>query len=123
MFTHPDRIRQLATQHHRQMLAEASQWQLWDRDGIRQSMRLDVATVARRLARAIARTGRRERTQHQPPVVQSGLRRAPGHRLRLNAGGTEVLSEGASGRELIGKGHRADVGHAGWRPGDRVPGG
>ena len=52
MFTHPDRMEQLAREHHHQMLAEASQWRLRHQCG-----RPAASTrIIRRLAAAIART-------------------------------------------------------------------
>ena len=53
MFTHPDRIGQLAGEHHHQMLAQASQRQLRHQHG-----RPAASTrIIGRLAAAIARTG------------------------------------------------------------------
>jgi len=58
MFSHPDRIGQLAREHHRQMLAEASQRQR-RRPHVDPAARTPNAAVAifRRLAIAIARAG------------------------------------------------------------------
>jgi hypothetical protein len=51
MFTHPDRIGQLASEHHHQMLAQASQRQLRHQRG-----RPAASTrIVRRLAAAVAR--------------------------------------------------------------------
>jgi hypothetical protein len=57
MFSHPDRIGQLAREHHRQMLADASQRQLLHQDD-RPAARTPgaVARMTRRLAAAIAGT-------------------------------------------------------------------
>jgi len=58
MFSHPDRIGQLASEHHHQMLAQASQRQLrhqHDRPAASNPGR--PARIARRLAAAIARAG------------------------------------------------------------------
>ena len=52
MFTHPDRIGQLAGGHHHQMLAQASQRQLRHQHGRPAAS----TTIIRRLAAAIART-------------------------------------------------------------------
>jgi hypothetical protein len=53
MFTHPGRLGQLAREHHRQMLARASQRQLRHQHG-----RPAASTrIVRRLAAAIARAG------------------------------------------------------------------
>jgi hypothetical protein len=53
MFTHPDRIGQLAREHHHQMLAQASRRQLRHQHG-----RPAASTqIIRRLAAAIARAG------------------------------------------------------------------
>lgn len=58
MFTHPDRIGQLASEHHGQMLAEARQRSLRHQHGHR-SFRMPAVAVRimHRLAPAITRTG------------------------------------------------------------------
>jgi hypothetical protein len=62
MFTHPDRIGQLAREHHHQMLAQASQRQLRHRH-----RRLAASTrIIRRLAAVIAGVGA---APAQPPDV------------------------------------------------------
>ena len=58
MFTHPDRIGQLARENHRDMLAEASQRRLRHQHGRRPGRTRDAATrISRRLAGALARAG------------------------------------------------------------------
>jgi len=58
MFAHPDRIGQLAREHHHDMLAQASQRRLRDQHGRRPSRTPNAAArVIRRLAAAIARGG------------------------------------------------------------------
>ncbi len=56
MFTHPDRLGQLARENHRQMLAQASQRQLRHQHG-QQAIRIATAagTIIRRLATLIAK--------------------------------------------------------------------
>jgi hypothetical protein len=67
MFNQPDRIGQLAREHHHQMLAEASQRQLRHQHGSAAPATAGTATrITRRLAAAIARFG---------PVAAE----APGH--------------------------------------------
>ena len=58
MFTHPDRIGQLATEHHEDMLAKARQRKLGQQHG-RRSARTRAAAVriTRRLATAVVRIG------------------------------------------------------------------
>jgi hypothetical protein len=58
MFSHPDRIGQLATENHQQMLAQARQRQLLHEDD-RPAVRTPglAARMARRLAAAFARPG------------------------------------------------------------------
>jgi hypothetical protein len=53
MFTHPDRIGQLAREHHHQMLAQASQRQLRHQH----SHPAATTPIIRRLATLMARTG------------------------------------------------------------------
>lgn len=58
MFTQPDRIGQIAREHHYQMLAEASQRQLRHQHGHPAPATPGAATrITRRLAAAIARLG------------------------------------------------------------------
>ena len=58
MFTHPDRIGQLASEHHRHMLAQARQRTLRHQHGRRSSRMPDAAVrITRRLAAAITRAG------------------------------------------------------------------
>lgn len=58
MFTHPDRIGQLAREHHHDMLAQASQRRLRNQHGRRPSRTPNAAArITRRLAEAIARAG------------------------------------------------------------------
>ena len=54
MFTHPDQIAQLAAEHQRQMLADASQWNQWHQKRRQPSKRLSAAAIIRRMAEAIA---------------------------------------------------------------------
>jgi len=58
MFTHPDRIGQLATENHRHMLAQASRRRLLHQDD-GPAVRTPglAARMTHRLAAAIARTG------------------------------------------------------------------
>jgi hypothetical protein len=58
MFSHPDRIAQLARDHHRQMLAQASQRQLGRQHG-QQATRTATAagTIIHRVATAIGGAG------------------------------------------------------------------
>ncbi len=55
MFTHPDRIAQLAAEHQRQMLADASQWNQWHHKPRQPSKTLSAAAITRRLTEAIAK--------------------------------------------------------------------
>ena len=58
MFTHPDRIGQLASENHRQMLAQASQRQLLHQADSPAARTPGLAArMTRRLAEAIARAG------------------------------------------------------------------
>jgi hypothetical protein len=58
MFTHPDRIGQLASENHRQMLAQASRRSLLHQDDRPTARTAGLAArMTRRLAAAIARTG------------------------------------------------------------------
>ena len=58
MFTHPDRIGQLAREHHHDMLAQASQRRVGNQHGSRPSRTPHAAArITRRLAAAIARAG------------------------------------------------------------------
>lgn len=58
MFTHPDRIGQLAAEHHQHMLAQARQRTLQHQHGRRSARMPDaVARITRRLTAAITRTG------------------------------------------------------------------
>jgi hypothetical protein len=58
MFTHPDRIGQLASENHRQMLAQASRRRLLHQeDGPTARTAGLAARMTRRLATAIARAG------------------------------------------------------------------
>jgi hypothetical protein len=58
MFTHPDRIGQLAREHHHDMLAQASQRRLRTQHGRRSFKMPDAAAwITRRLAAALARAG------------------------------------------------------------------
>jgi len=80
MFTHPDRIGQLASEHHQHMLVQARQRTLRHQHG-RRSARMPAAVVriTRRLAAAITRAG----------VVG---RRTPGHGRNSAAAQTRSLS-------------------------------
>jgi len=58
MFTHPGLTSQLAREHHRQMLAEASRRQLQRRDGHQATRNASGAgAIIHRVAAAIARAG------------------------------------------------------------------
>jgi hypothetical protein len=58
MFTHPDRLIQLAREHQRQMLADASQRHLRHRHGQQAPSTPNAAArISRRLATVIARAG------------------------------------------------------------------
>jgi hypothetical protein len=58
MFTHPDRIGQLASENHRQMLAQASRRHLLHQDDRPTARTAGLAArMTRRLAATIARTG------------------------------------------------------------------
>ncbi len=58
MFSHPDRIGQLASENHRHMLAQASRRQLLHQDDRRATRTSGLAgRMARRLAASIARAG------------------------------------------------------------------
>ena len=58
MFTHPDRIGQLASEHHQHMLAQARQRTLRHQHGRWPARMPDVAIrITRRLAAAITRAG------------------------------------------------------------------
>jgi hypothetical protein len=58
MFSHPDRIGQLASENHRHMLAQASRRQLLHQDDRPATRTLGLAArTTRRLAAAIARAG------------------------------------------------------------------
>jgi hypothetical protein len=56
MFTHPDRLGQLAREHHHDMLAQASQRSLRNQPGSRPSAAPNAAArITRRLAEVIVR--------------------------------------------------------------------
>jgi hypothetical protein len=58
MFTHPDRIGQLAAEHHQHMLAQARHRTLRHQHGRRSSRTPDAAVrITRRLTAAITRAG------------------------------------------------------------------
>ncbi len=84
MFTHPDRIGQLADEHHHQMLAQASQRQLRHQHG-----RPAASTrIIRRLAAAIAGAG--------------VTAQAPG---AIWPAGPHPLGEPAARTQIPGRGH------------------
>jgi uncharacterized membrane protein len=63
MFTHADRYSQIVTQHHQQLLAEASRQQLRHQlrhqsshQDDRRASRIPAASITRRLATVFART-------------------------------------------------------------------
>jgi hypothetical protein len=88
MFTHPDRIGQLAQENHRHMLAQASQRRLGNQHGRSSARTHAAARITRRLAGAITRTGWRlpslpSRLPSQIPLRKYTIQAAPAHRDRI----------------------------------------
>ena len=90
MFTHPELVEQLAGEHQRRMLAEASQWRLWHQRSRWPSKRPGTAVrVTRRLAAAIANAGVAAaeipgtiRSARRAPLAEPGDRTStPGRRV------------------------------------------
>jgi hypothetical protein len=90
MFTHPDLVGQLAREHHRQMLAEASQRQLRRRHSHQATRNAGAAgKIIRRVATAIAgagiAAGRSSTTGHHLAAGDYGASRTPADRPQATA--------------------------------------
>jgi hypothetical protein len=79
MFTHPDRIGQLAREHHHDMLAQASQRRLRNQHGRRSPRTPHAAKFTRRLVEALARAGVVEHPGATWPARPHQLAEPAGH--------------------------------------------